>query len=86
MDVFDDRTSECLSEEIKIYQECHEKFIKFLKVNFSQEIYPQLYIPEIFYEACKHLQSFFIIRRRHKMQNIVKQTRKKVTLTRKSKS
>ena len=59
LDVFDDRTSECLSEEIKIYQECHEKFIKFLKVNFSQEIYPQLYIPEIFYEACKHLQSFF---------------------------
>lgn len=59
LDVFDDRTSECLSEEIKIYQECHEKFIKFLKVNFSQEIYSQLYIPEIFYEACKHLQSFF---------------------------
>ena len=27
---------------------------------------------------------FFIIRRRHKMQNIVKQTRKKVTFTRKS--
>ncbi|HBH9607946.1 TPA: type III secretion system effector EspX1, partial [Escherichia coli] len=59
LDVFDDRTSECLSEEIKTYQECYEKFIKFLKANFNQEIYPQLYIPEIFYDACKHLQSFF---------------------------
>ncbi|MBK3326949.1 pentapeptide repeat-containing protein, partial [Escherichia coli O25b:H4-ST131] len=44
---------------IKIYQECHEKFIKFLKINFSQEIYPQLYTPEIFYEACRNLQSFY---------------------------
>ena len=59
MDVFDDRTSECLSEEIKIYQECHEKFVKFLKANFNHEIYPQLYTPEIFYEACRNLQSFY---------------------------
>lgn len=59
MDVFDDRTSECLSEEIKIYQECYEKFVKFLKANFNPEIYPQLYTPEIFYEACRNLQSFY---------------------------
>ncbi|MDD9026723.1 type III secretion system effector EspX1 [Escherichia coli] len=59
LDVFDDRTSECLSEEIKIYQECHEKFVNFLKANFNQEIYPQLYTPEIFYEACRNLQSFY---------------------------
>ena len=59
LDVFDDRTSECLSEEIKIYQECHEKFVKFLKANFNHEIYPQLYTPEIFYEACRNLQSFY---------------------------
>ncbi|EHR8719191.1 type III secretion system effector EspX1, partial [Escherichia coli] len=59
LDVFDDRTSECLSEEIKIYQECYEKFVKFLKANFNQEIYPQLYTPEIFYEACRNLQSFY---------------------------
>ncbi|HBB6597434.1 TPA: pentapeptide repeat-containing protein, partial [Escherichia coli] len=56
---FDDRTSECLSEEIKIYQECYEKFVKFLKANFNPEIYPQLYTPEIFYEACRNLQSFY---------------------------
>ncbi|EFC1877349.1 type III secretion system effector EspX1, partial [Escherichia coli] len=56
LDVFDDRTSECLSEEIKIYQECYEKFVKFLKANFNQEIYPQLYTPEMFYEACRNLQ------------------------------
>ncbi len=53
------RTSECLSEEIKIYQECYEKFVKFLKANFNPEIYPQLYTPEIFYEACRNLQSFY---------------------------
>lgn len=52
-------TSECLSEEIKIYQECYEKFVKFLKANFNPEIYPQLYTPEIFYEACRNLQSFY---------------------------
>ncbi|EFC2239420.1 type III secretion system effector EspX1, partial [Escherichia coli] len=59
LDVFDDITSECLSEEIKIYQACYEKFIKFLKANFNQEIYPELYTPEIFYEACRNLQSFY---------------------------
>ncbi|WP_252714703.1 hypothetical protein, partial [Shigella sonnei] len=26
--------------------------VNFLKANFNQEIYPQLYTPEIFYEAC----------------------------------
>ncbi len=31
----------------------------FLKANFNQEIYPQLYTPEIFYEACRNLQSFY---------------------------
>ncbi len=59
LDVFDDITSECLSEEIKIYQACYEKIIKFLKANFNQEIYPELYTPEIFYEACRNLQSFY---------------------------
>ncbi|MCL1405589.1 pentapeptide repeat-containing protein, partial [Enterobacter hormaechei] len=37
----------------------HEKFVKFLKANFNHEIYPQLYTPEIFYEACRNLQSFY---------------------------
>ena len=33
--------------------------VKFLKANFNPEIYPQLYTPEIFYEACRNLQSFY---------------------------
>ncbi|EOQ0850509.1 pentapeptide repeat-containing protein, partial [Escherichia coli] len=59
LDVFDDVTSEYITEDIKISEDCHVKFLKFLKTNFDQEIYDQLYTPEIFYEACKKVQSFY---------------------------
>lgn len=81
MDVFDDRTSECLSEEIKIYQECHEKFVKFLKANFNHEIYPQLYTPEIFYEACRNLQSFYAHQETSQNAKYSAPDKKKVILT-----
>ncbi len=86
LDVFDDRTSECLSEEIKIYQECYEKFVKFLKANFNPEIYPQLYTPEIFYEACRNLQSFYAHQETSQNAKYSAIDKKKVILTGKSKS
>lgn len=57
--VFDDRTNKYISDNIKISHDCYLKFINFLKINFNQEIYSNLYTPETFYEACNNLQSFY---------------------------